>query len=381
MRIISLEFNDPTAGWSLREVDFFRDITLLVGISGVGKTRILDSLGRLKAVAEGKTSKKTFGINWRLVFEHTGKTYQWEGKFTTDPNEPSRISQFSIFDADKDAIKPELVRECLFCDGDEVVVREGETITLRGAKTPKLSRHESVINILRNEDSVAPAASGLLMILSVNHAEESARSYFPSRNFESLSKKYTTLESIRSQDIPTHVKLALLYENCRSDFDQIATQFQDAFPTVERVEFESVQAGPFGTFPRMLLFECGVDSAIPEESISSGMHRTLLHLSRMVLWPDGTVVLIDEFENSLGINCINFVTQNLQIHSQRMQFILTSHHPYIINNISMANWKIVTRKGCEVIVESTRLLHHKSSHESFLQLLNSPEYTDGISTQ
>ena len=47
----------------------------------------------------------------------------------------------------------------------------------------------------------------------------------------------------------------------------------------------------------------------------------------------------------------------------------------------MKNWKIVSRKGREVKVEDSSLLGQNSSHEAFLQLLNLPEYVDGISSE
>jgi predicted ATPase len=196
-----------------------------------------------------------------------------------------------------------------------------------------------------------------------------------------MKRKLTTIEKLREHDMPTNLKLAIAYENCRNVFDDIVRQFQEAFPSVERIEILNVQASHFGTIPRLFLHEFGVDKPIPQEAISSGMLRTLMHLSRMALWPDGTVVLIDEFENSFGVNCIHFVTQDLQIQSQRMQFILTSHHPYIINNISMENWKVVSRRGREVKVENSSILGKKSRHDAFLRLLNMPQYTDGIATE
>ena len=49
-----------------------------------------------------------------------------------------------------------------------------------------------------------------------------------------------------------------------------------------------------------------------------------------MLWPDGSVILIDEFENSLGVNCLDEITEDVVKESRRLQFILTSHHPYII---------------------------------------------------
>lgn len=359
----------------------------MVGLSGVGKTRILDSLRRLVSIASGKSSASFWGFKWELVFSHERIQYKWTGEYQQSrlPDDfPEIFNLPFIDDDDENAPKPNLLSEELVREGKVVVSRDETEIRLDGLPTPKLSNNESVIHLLRNEEKISGAFRGMDSILFVDHSEEHRPGRFISfgRNFESLKKKYKTIEEIRSKDMPTHLKLALAFENCREVFADISRQFQDAFPSVNEINFKFVEAGPFGLIPRLYMTETGVDAPIAEESISSGMHRTLMHLSRMALWPDGTVVVIDEFENSFGVNCIDFVTTDLQIHSSRMQFILTSHHPYIINNISMKNWKIVSRRGQVVMVEGSERLRSKSSHhEAFLQLLNLPQYVEGIATE
>ena len=387
MQLISLEIDDPKAGWRLSKADFFSDVTLMVGLSGVGKTRILDSVRRLVAIASGKSSASFWGFKWELVFSHANVHYKWIGEYEKPrlPDDSPEIFDLAFIDDDDDnALKPNLISEKLFRERKVVASRDETEIKLDGKTTPKLSNNESFIHLLRNEDKISSAFRGMDSILFVDHSEVHSPGRFVSfgRNFDNLKKKFKTIEEIRSKDMPTHLKLALAHENCREVFDDIFRQFQDAFPSVKAIHFKFVEAGPFGMIPRLYMTETGVDSPIAEESISSGMHRTLMHLSRMALWPDGTVVLIDEFENSFGVNCIDFVTHDLQIHSRRMQFILTSHHPYIINNISMKNWKIVSRRGQVVVVEGTERLQSKSSqHEAFLQLLNLPQYAEGIAPE
>lgn len=387
MRLISLTIDDPKAGWRLSKAEFFPDVTLLVGLSGVGKTRILDSLRKLVAIANGKSSAKFFGIKWNLEFVHEEVAYVWCGEYQRSPtvdDAPELLQLPFMDDSDVEAPKPDLVVERLTENGKVVAERDGTDIRLNDRVTPKLSTKESLLNILKNEEDISGAFRGMDSILFVDQAEEHRPRQFLAfgRNFDNLKKKFMTIEEIRRQDMPTHLKLALVHENCKDVFDEITQQFQSAFPYVKDLGFKFVEAGPFGIVPQLFMTEVGVEAPIPEAAISSGMHRTLMHLSRMSLWPDGTVVAVDEFENSFGVNCIHFVTQDLQVHSRRMQFVLTSHHPYIINNISMKNWKIVSRNGQVVVVEGSEKLQKKSSHhEAFLQLLNLPEYVEGIATQ
>lgn len=110
------------------------------------------------------------------------------------------------------------------------------------------------------------------------------------------------------------------------------------------------------------------------------MLRTLIHIAELYLCADDTVILIDEFENSLGINCINQITHSILASERNLQFIITSHHPYIINDIGPSHWKIVTRKGGVVtaIDADEKIGVGKSRHQAFTQLANSSAYSEGI---
>jgi hypothetical protein len=64
-----------------------------------------------------------------------------------------------------------------------------------------------------------------------------------------------------------------------------------------------------------------------------------------------------------------------------MQFILTSHHPYIISKIPTKTWKIIRRQGGQVsVINATDIpqLQKGSRLNKFIQLAHLPEYEDGI---
>jgi len=109
------------------------------------------------------------------------------------------------------------------------------------------------------------------------------------------------------------------------------------------------------------------------------MLKTFMLISELYLSVEGIVILIDEFENSLGVNCINIIS-DLILGNRKLQFIITSHHPYIINKVGMEHWKIVTRKGGVVTAKDAKDFGlGKSRHEAFMQLINLDEYNEGIS--
>jgi len=165
-------------------------------------------------------------------------------------------------------------------------------------------------------------------------------------------------------------------------FFEIRDRFLGVFPNVEDVLFASLKEGEtqfLGGLVYVEIKEKGVAEPVPQKDISSGMLRTLAHLAELYLSPSGTVILIDEFENSLGVNCIDAVTEDLLDASSNIQFVITSHHPYIINNVSSDYWKVVCRSGSRVrAVDAKSLGIGVSSHDAFLQLINSEKYIAGI---
>ena len=64
-----------------------------------------------------------------------------------------------------------------------------------------------------------------------------------------------------------------------------------------------------------------------------------------------SLVLIDEFENGLGVNCIDVLAELLLGERRDLQFVITSHHPKIINQIS--NSSINTKEFFDIVINST----------------------------
>ena len=60
MRIKTFSYIDKATGWELKPVAF-NQLTLLVGASGVGKTRILNSILDLKRIVRGESLN---GVKW-----------------------------------------------------------------------------------------------------------------------------------------------------------------------------------------------------------------------------------------------------------------------------------------------------------------------------
>jgi predicted ATPase len=131
----------------------------------------------------------------------------------------------------------------------------------------------------------------------------------------------------------------------------------------------------------LMIREKGSEVWILQPEISSGMLRALVHLIELTLAPRGSVIVIDEFENSLGINCMPQLTDFILSRASDLQFIITSHHPYVINKIPPETWKLVTRKGgCVRVISAKDIpsLQKISHQQAFIRLINLPEFEEGI---
>ena len=163
------------------------------------------------------------------------------------------------------------------------------------------------------------------------------------------------------------------------DANKSVVDFTSIFPLVEDIYFAIGSFFNDMTIPILKIKEKDVDSWIFQQDISSGMLRTLSQIVMLTLADNGDVFLIDEFENGLGVNCINQLADLVMNPFEDIQVIMTSHHPYIINSIPFKRWKIVTRSGSDVTVHSADELNigTHSKHEAFMQLLQSPAYKTG----
>ncbi|MGB0897543.1 MAG: hypothetical protein ACPGRW_09505, partial [Flavobacteriaceae bacterium] len=83
MRIHSLSYQDTKTGWTLPKIEFNR-MTLLVGASGVGKTKILNAINTIKGIARGRSFDD---IKWEIEFSTLeGDIYNWKGAFNQVDN-------------------------------------------------------------------------------------------------------------------------------------------------------------------------------------------------------------------------------------------------------------------------------------------------------
>jgi len=366
MRINNIKFKNKETEWNIDDISFQR-LSLLVGASGVGKSLILHIIIGLQNITNGETKA---GWEWDINFENNGINYTWRGEYSL----PEKC--FSI-DSNKSSI--EFVNEELKIDGKKIVGRTSDGIIFNNEKTIRLDPSKSVIHLLKEEDLIKPIFEAWNRISIMYVGDNSTHEIAMSPILELIRDSVNDFESIRKIDIPLIEKLYLLYKNKLPQFDTIIDEFKTIFTSVEKVDFE-IKYINNNPVPMLRMKETSVRNWIPQLSISSGMYRTLMQIVMIKLAGDGDVILIDEFENSLGVNCIDQVADLVLYPDSKVQFIITSHHPYIINNIPFKNWKIVTRNGSKVSVLNPEELNigNHSKHDAFMQLIQTDAYKKGI---
>ncbi len=376
MKIKKLTYSDNIQKWQLSSIDF-DNLTLLVGISGAGKTQILNSILSLRDIASGESKN---GVEWCIEFVDENNTYKWEGKFESIEGRIDEMFSFS----EEDEVKSKLEWESISTNGKIISKRNSTEITFEKKKMPKLAFDKSIIYLFKEEDSIKSIYEGFEKIVFRDHTrKEGTFNRFPFNDLKTNMSKYETLDDIRESKLDTHQKLACLYKNQKSAFQEIVDRYIDVFPHIENVKMEALKNENIHSFfkevPILQFKEKGLDKWIYENRMSSGMIRTFIHISEMFLLSDGTLVLIDEFENSLGVNCIDILTEDLIFENNRLQFIVTSHHPYIINKIPYEYWKIVSRTQGKIETFNAKDYDlGASNHDAFMNLINLPSFKKGV---
>ncbi|MBD2390074.1 ATP-binding protein [Aphanizomenon flos-aquae NRERC-008] len=372
MKIQSFKFSNNKENWHIEEVKF-EDLNLLVGGSGVGKTRILKALNLICDIAKGR-NRNLDDLEWSINFSHLGQNYRWELKSSSIKNE-------EIFINLNESEQTEIVYEKLVRYDDdseiEILLRSGLDSKFNNEKLPKLKRTESAITLLSEEDLIIPVRQAFKQLI---FNFETRQKWMIGLGYDPAKMELLDEIKLNAYDFqeyfagdPPVLKAFCLQKFFPHLFNEIKEYYIDIFPELKDVRVSSKRDSD-GDF--LLFFEIqenGLEDWIPQQRISSGMFRTLIFLIEVISAPKESVILIDEFENSLGINCMAELTDFLLDKSPDVQFILTSHHPYIINNIPWKTWQIVSKSGNKVRVKKASdipALDTASSLDKFTQLIN-----------
>jgi ABC-type dipeptide/oligopeptide/nickel transport system ATPase component len=198
MKINQITYYDHELEWHFEPIDF-SELNLLVGISGVGKTQILQSIMNLRKIARGGSLN---GVEWDIDFSSNNYEYKWNGEFET-----KEVDAFIIDDKEAEKNKFRINREHLSVNGKIIIERNNHEIVFNGNKLPKLSPFESAVKILSEEEDIAPVKNGFNKVIysDQSRGENSGLIYDMIQSLiitnRSSSKKYSSLEEIQESNL------------------------------------------------------------------------------------------------------------------------------------------------------------------------------------
>lgn len=368
MKFKSITARNMKTGWNIENMQFNPMLTLMVGASGVGKTKVLNVIKILARIARGESFN---GLEWRVEFEQNEHSYVWEGKFEMK----DEVEQ-DVLRKDYEEIRFAFEKEMISDNGEVIVERSPQSIVYKSQGLVKLDNTKSVVELLKEESLIEPIFDGYRQCYSLNTTENRIR---VSPIISSGEIPMTIKQIKRKSSFSPLVSLYLLHKNKLKEFDVICQRFQDIFPSVEKIGFSMAKSVVGRYFLILKIKERKISTWIEQPEISSGMMRTLQQIITLVLANEGDVIMIDEFENGLGVNCINKLADLIMEPEADIQVVMTSHHPYIINTIPVKDWKILTRNGSNVKAHTAEELHigEHSKHEAFMQLMQTTEFQTG----
>lgn len=148
------------------------------------------------------------------------------------------------------------------------------------------------------------------------------------------------------------------------------------------VEFENLETGlkiERIYFNKDITLLVGLSGAGKTQVLNAVKYSLSLAVDKNTTLHPYSLVLIDEFENGLGVNCIDILCELMLSERNDLQLIITSHHPKIINAIDKEKWKIIERDGSVIRNRiSQELGIGNSQYDAYFNLINRWEFEGKI---
>ncbi len=375
MQIISYEYKDVDGqGWHFEKIDL-KKVNLFVGDTGTGKTKILHTIFDLGVFAVSNRNETILG-SWEITFIQDEKTYKWQLE-VIHKHDKRVISKDNIWVLENEIEVP-------------LITRSENEFIFNGNKVPKLSLNQSSTVLLQEENLIKPIFKGFSSIMRRLFSQDELlkiSTYQPiPHEIVNMIGKDRNSELFYKADFNLNLRLYILNLYFPETYDKIINYYRSTFPFLTEIDILDLgeihkRFGTGGQIPVFCVKEKEVKKWIELGEFSSGMQKVLLILTDIFTLPKGSVYLIDEYENSLGIGAINFFPTIIFDRENEVQLIITSHHPYLISNIPIKNWFVFHRRGSHVMIKFGEELEHRygnSKQEAFIKLINDPFYTEGI---
>ena len=379
MRVHWLEFENFTTGQKIEKI-IFDKLNLLVGESGAGKTQILKILSLYaNVIINGQTIpfaglfKIQFSVNPMIIGypnELDNKIFTWEIE-TRNERTIGTNSSFSYG----------ITKELLLNDDAIMFERDEKNLTFRNKIIPNISSEKSILNVFKNPIDIANINSNFWEIISY-FSQEIGLSPMPLKDVNFLKQmfkgEFKTFSDLFGDlnnksflmRYSALIKIFIVREFFQEDFQLFLEKLRGIFPVIEDIKVDVDE-----NIRQYNLFIKENGQWIPKDEISGGMLKTIYILCVVEFSTNESVILLDELENSLGVNCLDEITDYIceNSYTSNTQFILTSHHPYIINQIPENHWRIISQNNGIVsskLATDVGIDTSKNRQDKFFQYIN-----------
>lgn len=373
MKIISYKHESDTWTFDLAKL---KRVNLIVGDSGSGKSRFINTISNLFNIV--KQDILLGDGYWEITVKIHELYYKWNIKtiHSSKDNQPEIETEELSYGESLDSLKT-------------YIRRNGSNIVFDDKVLPKLASNISILKLFKDENDVKIIYDALNQVITRRFSADELVKNFSifdiSGNALNEIEKNKHLNDVYVKDIGFNNKIYLLSKIDKLKYEELLEYFIDVFPFITEFQImdQLLNTNTGNVKSKVLVFkEKSVNVWIPVNDISSGMQKVFLLALDIFLMEKGGILIIDEYENSLGVSALNTLPELIEDTSSECQFILTSHHPYIINNISEENWLGFTRIGNHVSIKHGNDFSKQfksSTQDSFVQLLNDITYNNGIS--
>ena len=368
MHINWFEFNDSTYGISIDRT-YFDKINLLVGVSGAGKTIILRVLSSyIDLIRKGSSVKNecNFKMNFTVETVSSVDTYEWSISTT----QSSLVDKVTGNTAGYIVTKEELLR-----NGKMLFARDNNKLEISGYNSlPKIPLDKSTIAVFKDDNLFKDINKAFVSVIGLDEQKNAyieVPKEFYDEAFIVAKENMMPYEhmALYMSLLPLVVRLGIARSVYAEKFNMYMDKLKEIFPYISDVKIRLSKS----TQKYVIVLCLQDDVEVEQDRISSGIIKTMNVLAYLYFIAQNALIIVDEVENSLGINCLDDVIESIDcsVYEQNNQAILSSHHPYIINAVDSSKWRIVSQENGHITTKSANEVGIDSKNrDGFFELIN-----------